>query len=394
MPAAYRAKLFGFMTLRRISRAAPVLVLSLLVAACGDGGPGPGPSQGDVRVTAVSPTSGSTFGGTAVTITGQGFAPGATVQFGGVAATNVVVLNATTMTAVTAARAAGAVEVRVTSAGNSGSLAGAFTFIAQSVPTNAPPIINSLLVQPPRTNQPATLANIADPIKLTASVSDAETADGQLTYEWTATPNIGTFSGPGRAVEWLAPSSITSAQTVVLTLTVVERYQDADSQGLPVQREHRVQRTANIRVHDSVKEIGDTARAFLVAFTEQKPPSEVLKDFSRTCDGGRGYDQELFDVEKNQRERTINAAASSVGQPTVTLAFASSNACQASITPVPGDACAAVFVRWSDVEKSTGTPSTVEGTDYVSAVYETDRWRLCHSRFDGKNVLTGQRVIR
>jgi len=185
---------------------------------------------------------------------------------------------------------------------------------------------------------------------------------------------------------------VTSAQTVVLTLTVVERYQDADSQGLPVQREHRVQRTVNIRVHDSVKEIGDMSHAFLVAFTEQKPPSDVLKDFSRTCDGERGYEQELEDVEKNQRERTINAAASTVGQPTVDLKFSSSQACPISGTP--GDACAAVFVRWSDVEKSTGTPSTVEGTDYVSAVYETDRWRLCHSRFDGKNVLTGQRVIR
>lgn len=390
MAAEDRAKLLGFMTLRLISHATAALVIALAVAACGSSGPGPGPSQGDVRVTAVSPTSGSTFGGTTVTITGQGFASGATVQFGGVAATNVVVLNGTTITAVTAARAAGAVEVRVTSAGNAGSLAGAFTYIAQSVPTNAPPIINSLTVQGPRANQPSGFANIADPIKLTASVSDAETADSQLTYEWTATPNIGTFSGTGRAVEWLAPSSITSAQTVVLTLTVVERYQDADSQGLPVQREHRVQRTTDIRVHDSLKEIGDLSHAFLEAFSKQLGTTETLKDFSRTCDGGRGYEQELFDVERNLAERTITSYT--LGQPTVNLTFSSSQACPISGTP--GDACAAHFVRWSDVEKSTGTPSTVEGTDYVSAVYETDRWRLCHSRFEGKNVLTGQRVIR
>lgn len=378
------------MTLRLISHAAAAIVVSLVVAACGSSGPAPGPGQGDVRVTAVSPTSGSTFGGTAVTITGQGFAPGATVQFGGVAATNVVVLNATTITAVTAARAAGAVEVRVTSAGNSGSLAGAFTYIAQSVPTNAPPIINSLTIQGPRTNQPSTFANIADPLKLTASVSDAETPDSQLTYEWTATPNIGTFSGTGPAVEWLAPSSLTSAQTVVLTLTVVERYQDADSQGLPVQREHRVQRTANIRVHDSVKEIGDMSQAFLEAFSKQLGTTETLKDFSRTCDGGRGYELELGDVQRNLDQRTITAWR--VDPPAVSFSFSAADACP--IDGTFGDACAAHFVRWSDVEKSTGTASTVEGTDYVSAVYETDRWRLCHSRFAGMNVLTGQRVIR
>ena len=42
-------------------------------------------------VTSVSPNNGSTAGGTAVTITGTNFAAGATVTFGGAAATNVVV---------------------------------------------------------------------------------------------------------------------------------------------------------------------------------------------------------------------------------------------------------------------------------------------------------------
>jgi hypothetical protein len=378
------------MTVRLTAHASAAVVLSTVLAACGSSGPGPGPVQGDVRVTSVSPASGSTFGGTTVTITGQGFAPGATVQFGGVAATSVAVLNATTITAVTAARAAGAVEVRVTSAGQTATLAGAFTYVAQPGTINTPPVINSLTVRGPRANQPAAFANIGDPIRLEASVSDAETADTALTYEWTATPAIGTFSGAGREVEWLAPSSISSAQTVVLTLTVVERYQDVDGQGLPVQREHRVQRTVNIRVHDSAKEIGDMSQAFLEAFSRQLGTTETLKDFSRTCDGGRGYQLEFGDVQDNLDKRTITAWR--VDQPTVSFAFAAANACP--IDGTFGDACAAHFVRWSDVEKSTGTPSTVEGTDYVSAVYETDRWRLCHSRFDGRNVLTGQRVIR
>ena len=68
-------------------------------------------------VTSVSPTTGSTAGGTAVTITGTNFATGATVKFGSAAATNVVVVNSTTITATTPAGSAGAVTVTVTVSG-------------------------------------------------------------------------------------------------------------------------------------------------------------------------------------------------------------------------------------------------------------------------------------
>jgi hypothetical protein len=65
-------------------------------------------------VSLVSPSSGTTAGGTPVTITGTGFVSGATVSFGGSAATSVVFGNATTLTAVTPAHAAGLVNVVVT----------------------------------------------------------------------------------------------------------------------------------------------------------------------------------------------------------------------------------------------------------------------------------------
>src|ERR1035441_5283256 len=48
-----------------------------------------------LTVTSVSPNSGTTSGGTAVTITGTNFAAGATVAFGSTAASNVVVTNST-----------------------------------------------------------------------------------------------------------------------------------------------------------------------------------------------------------------------------------------------------------------------------------------------------------
>ena len=65
-----------------------------------------------------------------MTITGTNFAAGATVTFGGTAATNVVVVNSTTITATTPAGSAGAVTVTVTNVGGqSGSLTNGFTYV-------------------------------------------------------------------------------------------------------------------------------------------------------------------------------------------------------------------------------------------------------------------------
>ena len=74
-------------------------------------------------VTTVSPNSGPSAGGTAVTLTGTDFTTGATVTIGGVAATNVIVVSATSITLTTPAHSAGAVTVVVTNPdGQSGSL--------------------------------------------------------------------------------------------------------------------------------------------------------------------------------------------------------------------------------------------------------------------------------
>ena len=64
-------------------------------------------------LSSISPASGSTAGGTSVTLTGTNFATGATVSFDSSAATNVVVVNSTTITAATPAHAAGGSSVKV-----------------------------------------------------------------------------------------------------------------------------------------------------------------------------------------------------------------------------------------------------------------------------------------
>jgi hypothetical protein len=86
-----------------------------------------------VQVTGVSPASGTTLGGTAVTITGQNFQTGASVKIGGTAAT-VTAVGATSISAKTPAHAAGAVDVTVTNPDSTtATLSGVYTYVAPVV---------------------------------------------------------------------------------------------------------------------------------------------------------------------------------------------------------------------------------------------------------------------
>jgi len=87
-------------------------------------------------ITGISPASGTTAGGTVVTITGTNFYSPATVTIGGFASSLFVVDNATQIKAVTPAGTAGAQDVVVTNPdGQSGTLPGGFIFDKPVVPT-------------------------------------------------------------------------------------------------------------------------------------------------------------------------------------------------------------------------------------------------------------------
>ncbi len=90
-------------------------------------------------VTSVAPTGGPVAGGTAVTITGTNFTGATAVTFGGAAATAVVVVNATTITAVTPAHAAGLVDVSVTVPAGTGTGIGLYTYAAAPTVTSVSP---------------------------------------------------------------------------------------------------------------------------------------------------------------------------------------------------------------------------------------------------------------
>jgi len=80
-------------------------------------------------LTSIDPDTGSVDGGDSVTITGTDFVDGATVTFGGSSATSVVVVSDTSITCVTPAHAAAAVDVVVTNPdAQSDTLASGFTY--------------------------------------------------------------------------------------------------------------------------------------------------------------------------------------------------------------------------------------------------------------------------
>jgi len=81
-------------------------------------------------VESISPTSGPTEGGTMLTIKGTNFTSGTAVMIGGVAATNVTVVDDTSITATTTVGTDGARDVVVITPGGTAILIGAFTYMA------------------------------------------------------------------------------------------------------------------------------------------------------------------------------------------------------------------------------------------------------------------------
>ena len=88
-------------------------------------------------VTSINPTSGTTAGGTSVSISGTNFVSGATVAIGGTAATNVVFVDSGHLTATTGAHAAGTVNVVVTNPDTqTGTLSSGYTYVSPSPVTS------------------------------------------------------------------------------------------------------------------------------------------------------------------------------------------------------------------------------------------------------------------
>jgi len=360
--------------------------LSLLVVACGSDSPS-GPTSTDLKVSSVSPSSGSTTGGNTITVGGNGFAAGAIVMIGGVAASNVVVSSATSLTAVTAARSTpGAADVAVTSGAKTSTLTNGFTFVAPSG-SNRPPVIAGFRSVGSRTNQPSGFADIDETIQVIATVTDSETPNSGLTYEWSGP---GSLTPSGTTLTWKIPNSFSTGTptTVNIGLKVTETFTEGG-----VTHQQATTGAFPVRVHDSQKEIMDAGEDFLVLFSDStKTTDQVLHNFSTTCDGGKGRTNEAADTDRNRATYTQNFAASRVARrPPVTFNFVRLGCFPQGRQQPNTDACSSYTVHWEVTYKSDGKKEIADGIDYVSAVLENDRWLLCHSDFIGTvtNPLTG-----
>jgi len=217
------------------------------------------------------------------------------------------------------------------------------------------------------------------------TVTDPETDVNTLTYRWSS--SHGTFSGSGRTVIWTAPPSAPTPVDVLLTVEVVEPYQ---SQGRTT--ENRVSGSTTVTLHNSVREVGEMARQFLLDFSDSRlDVAYVMRNFEPGCYGTAA---ETEQVTQNRDDFTIEAW--NIGDPVTTVGFGGFCARPSH----PGDACSTVPASWvsrakKDLYNSSGTRivmrkgqvQTVEGVDRLAAMYfrNQKRWKLCDSTFDGTN---------
>jgi hypothetical protein len=252
-------------------------------------------------------------------------------------------------------------------------------------PVNTVPVITSITVQGTRPRQPANFADVGETVPVTAVVTDAETAPELLQYNWTAT--VGSFTGTGAKVSWVAPAAAVTVTpaAVTITLQVVERF------GTNLQ--NTVTRTAPVALHDSVKEVGDMSRQFLIDFsdTDLDNATYIMRNFgnAQTCpDPGELIDERDQVISHYTNFRMVDFT---IGLATVSVNFG--GVC--AISGKQGDACAVVPARWNsiDLRVPNARPQEVNGLDRIAASYARNegRWRLCASNYYGA-TLSGSRT--
>jgi hypothetical protein len=180
-------------------------------------------------VTSVVPSSGTSLGGTSVTITGTAFVATPTVTFDGLAATGVVWVDSSHLTAVTPAHVAGAVNVVVTNPDTqSGTLVNGYTYTKPALQVT--PLSLSFVGAvggPNPANQSVSVTKLGlDTLNYTAVASaswvSVSPASGAAPDTLTIAVNylglaVGVYTG---SVTVTGANALSSPQTVLVTFTV------------------------------------------------------------------------------------------------------------------------------------------------------------------------------
>lgn len=166
-------------------------------------------------LTAISPSTGLISGGTAVTLTGSNFQSGATATFGGNSATNVTLVNSTTITATTPAGSAGAVNVVITNPGGQFStLSNGFTYI------DPPPTVSGISPASGTSNGGTTVTITGANFQTGAAITFGNSAATNVTVVNTTTITATTPANPsGGAVN----VTVTNPDTQTATLYAMQQ---------------------------------------------------------------------------------------------------------------------------------------------------------------------------
>jgi hypothetical protein len=227
------------------------------------------------------------------------------------------------------------------------------------LPPNNAPRITALAVSTDR-------VEVGEEITLTATVLDDETAPDELKYEWQAT--AGSFTGTGRVVKWVAPTSANTPAVYTILLTVVDQYGSGSQM-----REHRATaETSRIHVDDSPKTVRAVAEEFLRDFaTNSMSPDLCVRNFSDSAACRRGKQSELEDIIDVRRDYVMLSHKFSVSNVRINMSRTRatvSGGCE--------------FRSRRKRDNSIVVPA---GTCELTLVNENYRWWLCESSMHDRN---------
>ena len=235
--------------------------------------------------------------------------------------------------------------------------------VTPPVVVNTPPTIESVVIASARTE-----ADV--PIQVAATVRDTETPLGQLTYTWSVSPQVGTFSGNAFSgsqalVTWRPPKGQKTPDVYTISLTVSEAYTSA---GQP--RQNTVSASTTVRYNDSRAEVAFLGFDFLVTKfgNFNVSPAAAVSNFSDSCPGKAA---ELRDIEDNRANFHVLSASFTPATITFDSGLTTGTLegpCQFEDIPNSGP--------------NAGRREFVSGTCLLTTLYENFRWYLCDSYFN------------